>query len=118
MNNNLPEIIKEGIFTKIKNWFKSLFVIGEIEIEPVQEAIKEIQKDVEEIKKNEFMESLKVESKTKILLLQRKLKEKRIEISDLTDEELDEMIELYKGQIEEKKNKLRSYRNKITKNAM
>lgn len=113
MNTNLPEIKKEGIFTRIKNWFKSLFGIGEIVEEPVQEAIKEIDKEVEEIKKDTFKESLQIESKDRILALKRKLKEKQIEISDLTDEELDEMIELYKGQIEEKKNKLRNYRMKL-----
>lgn len=116
MNNNLPDIKREGIFTRIKNWFKSLFGIGEIAEEPVQEAIKEIDKEVEKIKKDTFRENLQVESKDKILSLQRKLKEKQIEISDLTDEELDEMIELYKGQIEEKKNKLKSYREKLIKN--
>ena len=42
MNNNLPEIKREGIFTKIKKWFKSLLGIGKIIEEPVQEAIKEI----------------------------------------------------------------------------
>ena len=35
---------------------------------------------------------------------------------ELTDEELDEMIELYKNQIKEKKNKLKQYRNEIKKN--
>ena len=33
-----------------------------------------------------------------------------------TDKELDEMIELYKGQIEEKKNKLKNYRMKLAAN--
>jgi len=116
MNNNLPEIKREGIFTRIKNWFKGLFGIGEIVEEPVQEAIKEIDKEVGEIKKDTFKESLQVESKDKILALQRKLKEKQMEIADLTDEELDEMLELYKNQIKEKENKLRNYRNKIIKN--
>ena len=66
--------------------------------------------------KDTFRESLQVDSKDKILALQRKLKEKQIEISELTDEELDEMIELYKNQIKEKENKLKQYRNKMLKN--
>ena len=103
MNTNLPEIKKESVFGKIKNWFKKLFGAKEIIEEPVQEATKDINNSVEEIKKSNFKQSLQVESKDKILAFQRKLKEKQIEISELTDEELDEMIDLYKGQIKIKK---------------
>ena len=106
MNNNLPEIKKESFFQKIKKWVKRIFNIEE----PIQEAINEINSDMEEIKNNKFIDEIKVENKDKILLLQKKLKEKQIEIADLTDEELDEMIELYKTQIEEKKTKLKKYR--------
>lgn len=117
MNKNLPEIKREGIFERIGRWFRKLFKKEEVIIEePVQTAMDEIDKQVEEIKKVSFRESIQVESKDKILALQRKLKEKQIEISDLTDEELDEMIELYKKQIGEKKNKLKQYRKKITNN--
>lgn len=111
MNRNLPQIKKESIFLKLKNWFRKLFSIGEIIEEPVQEAIREIDSNVEKIKKSNFKEVLQVESKDKILALQRKLKAKQIEIADLTDEELDEMIELYKNQIKLKKEKLKKYKN-------
>lgn len=110
MNENLPMKRNESIFGKIKIWFIRLFK----KEKTVEEAIKEIDTSVEQIKSNNFKEDIKVESKDKILALQRKLKEKQIEISELTDEELDEMIELYKKQIEEKKNKLKQYRNKIS----
>lgn len=112
MNNNLPEIRKEGIFLKIKKWFKSLFNKEDI----VEETINVIDKEIEGIKDTNFKENLQVESKNKILAIQRKLKEKQIEIADLTDKELDEMIELYKSQIEEKKSRLIQYRNKMIKN--
>lgn len=114
MNSNLPQIRRDGIFTKIKNWFKNLFRKEKVIIEePIHTTIQEIDKQVEEIKKNSFKENLQIESKDKILMLQRKLKEKQIEIADLTDEELDEMIELYRKQILEKKKQLEQYRNKI-----
>lgn len=117
MNNNLPQIKQDGILERIKNWFKRLFKGEEIEVkEPLQDTIEEIDKQVEEIKKDTFRKNIQLESKDKILALQRKLKEKKIEISDLTNEELDEMIELYKKQIEEKNNKLRQYKAKILKN--
>ena len=112
MNNNLPEIRKEGVFLKIKKWFKRLFNKEEI----VEETINVIDKEIEGIKDTNFKENLQVESKNKILAIQRKLKEKQIEIADLTDKELDEMIELYKSQIEEKKSRLIQYRNKMIKN--
>lgn len=105
MNNNLPKVRREGILTKIKNWFKNLFRENNIEENLISESI-------EEIKNSNFKDSIKVESKEKIIFLQRKIKEKQIEISDLTDEELDEMIKLYENQIKEKKNILRQYKNK------
>jgi len=113
MENNLPEVRKEGIFTKIKNWFKGLFSREKVIERPVQEDIKEINDSVEEIKNDSFKESIKAESKDRILFLQRQLKEKQIEISDLTDEELDEMIELYETQIEEKEKILKQYKDKL-----
>ena len=116
MNENLPLVVKETFFVKIKNWFKRLFNIEKNTIQPISEAINEIDLEVEKIKKETFKESLQVETKDRILALQRNLKEKQIEISDLTDKELDEMIELYKGQIEEKKNKLKNYRMKLAAN--
>lgn len=110
MNSNLPDIRRESIFTKIKNWFKKIFSKEEVIIE---EVIEEINQTVDEIKNISFKDSIKVKSKDRILFLQRKIKEKQIEISDLTDEELDEMIELYKKQIEEKKNALKNYKEKL-----
>ena len=98
---NLPVVRKEGVFTKIKNWFKKIF----LEMEETQANI--TQGDGQDIKKNEFFENIKVESKDTIIALQRKLKENQINISELTDKELDEMIELFKKQISNKKEKLK-----------
>lgn len=113
MENNLPKVKKENIFIKIRNWFVNIFKKPEITYH--EELIEDINKNIEEMKKTTFKDNLKVESKDKILALQRKLKEKQMEISELTNKELDEMIELYKVQIEEKKQKLKQYRNKIFK---
>lgn len=116
MNNNLPEIKKESIFQKFKKWFKRFFSKDEIIMEdPIKDAINEISESIDDIKRNKFIDDIKVDSKDEILLLQRKLKEKQIEIVDLTDEQLDEMIELYREQIQYKKEKLKKYKNKIKK---
>lgn len=114
MTNNLPQIRKENIFVRLKKWFKELLGISEITEESItQEQINNYEK---EIKRNNFIEEIKFEGKDLILALQRKIEEKEIELSNLTDEQLDEIIELYKKQIEERENKLRYYREKLKKN--
>lgn len=110
MNKNLPQLRKEGLLQKIKYWFLNIFGKKEKLENQIQDMIEEVEKEITE--KN-FIENIKVENKDKILMLQRKIKEKQIEISDLTDEELDEMLELYKSQIEEKKVKLKKYRTTL-----
>ena len=95
-------------FTR-KNWFKRFFAKEEVVIESFQEPVKN---EIEEIKKASFKEGLKVKTKDIILLLQRQLEEKQIQISDLTDEQLEEMIELYENQTNEIKNKTQQIRNK------
>jgi len=109
MNNNLPQIKKEGIFTRISNWLKKLF--GHIEIieSPVEENVEE--KNINQ--RENFRDSIKVKNKDVILFLQKKLKENQISISDLTDEQLEEMIELYEAQVEEKRNILKNYKDKL-----
>lgn len=107
MNTNLPEIRKEKVFTRIKKWFKNIFGIGEIIEEHIQEVVNQ--------EKNDFREELKVKSKDVILALQRKINEEQMEISELTDEQLDEMIELYQSQIEEKEKRIRFYKQKLMK---
>lgn len=116
MNKDLPMIKKEGIFTKIKKWFERLFGKEEVIVETVQDITKE---DIQRIKEDSFREGLKVKSKDVILFLQKQLESKQIRISDLTEEQMDEMIELYETQIteidiiiEQKKNRINKFKNK------
>lgn len=112
MNRNVPMIKKERIFSKIKNWFKGLFSKEEIMIEPVQEYTKS---DIEEIKEASFKEGLKIKSKDVILFLQKQFESNEIKLTDLTDEQLEEMLKLYEFQIKEKKELLKNYDQKIKK---
>lgn len=112
MKENLPQVIQEGFFTKIKKWFLKIFR-KQKSIETQIQTLEDVQNDINEINKENFMQNIKVENKDNIIMLQRKIKEKQIEIADLTNYELDEMIALYKEQIEAKKEKLRQYRIKI-----
>ena len=111
MKNNLPAIRKEGVFTKIKNWFKALFGIEETIEEPIQEPVN----NEKEVERNKFIEEIKVDGKDTLLAFQRKIEEGQMEFSDLPEDLLDEMIELYKKQIEEKKSKIKYYEEKLTK---
>lgn len=112
MNENLPQVIQDDFFTKIKKWFLKFFRRQKSAEYQIQ-ALEDVQNNINEINKEIFLQNIKVENKDNIIMLQRKIKEKQIEIADLTNHELDEMIALYKEQIEAKKEKLRQYRIKI-----
>ena len=107
MNKNLPQKKREGVFIKIKEWFLRFSGIQRSTQPLLEETVKQ------EESKTEFINGIKVENKDKIFMLKRKIEEKQIEISDLTNQELDDLIQLYKEQIEEKKAKLKQYRIKI-----
>lgn len=108
---NLPQIQKDNIFKKIKNYFFKFINKNKVnKIEPI--IMNEHSKNI--LPKDNFRENIKEQTKSDILYLQNKLKLNEAKISDLTDEQLDEMISLYKEQIEEKENQLRSYRKKIS----
>lgn len=108
-NDNLPQI---NIFLKIKQCFLGLFKKDK---NSKNEAINTIENE-ELLDSNNFMKNIKLNNNETILKLQRKLKSKQIEISNLTDEELEKMIKLYQKQIIEKKDKLKYYRMKIYQN--
>lgn len=109
MKENLPEIKKEGIFTKIKKRIKNLLGVGEIE-EYIEK--EHIINNAEIDRRSDFKKSIQVESNDRILALKRKLEEQQIKIEDLTDNELDRLIEIYKEQIILKENKIKSIKKK------
>ncbi len=113
----LPTERKESIFDKIKNFFKNIFKGKNQEQEIVKEELTNshennnhtIEIDAENYEPNyktiddvegSFAESLKVEDKSYILFLQQKLKNNEIRVEDLSDQELDDMIALYKSQLQ------------------
>lgn len=109
-DNNLPEVKKENIFTKIINFFKGLTRKNVVQDNYKEELIKE--NEISD--KDKFIQQLKSTSGTNISNLQKDIIQEKIKIEDLSDKELDEMITLYKRQIEEKKLKLKKYRKIIT----
>lgn len=63
--------------------------------------------------REEFNESLKSNLDTSLIDLQIQLKQEKIEVDDLTNEEVDKLIELYEKQIAEKKSELNIIKSKI-----
>ncbi|MBO4292884.1 MAG: hypothetical protein J5881_00630 [Clostridia bacterium] len=100
-NSNLPEVKREGIFIKIKNWFRRIFK----ESKSKETTDIDIDKYEQEIR-NEFKNNIQVKDENAVILM-RKFEANKINISDLTDIELDKLIALYKEKISEKKERLK-----------
>ena len=108
----LPTERKENFLDKIINFFKNIFESknktpinqeehhAENKIEIDAENYVPQYKTIDNVEGNEFAESLKVKDKSYIIFLQQKLKSNEIRVEDLSDEELDEMIALYKTQLQ------------------
>lgn len=100
-----------SFFGKIRMFFKNLFGKKEIVNQTVV-----IQKDNS---KDEFMETIKIESDVEadyeLLELQRKVRDGEIKIEDLTEEQEDQLIDLYDKQIAVKKAKIEELKKKIEK---
>lgn len=119
----LPAEKKESVIDKIINFFKGLFrgknenqidnenFLGEEEIvkqesnhpkgiEIDAENYSPNYKTIDDVEETDFVKSIKAEDKSYIIFLQQKLKNNEIRVEDLTDSELDEMIKLYKSQLQ------------------
>lgn len=107
MNNNLPQTVKDNIFTKIRKWFFKFIPNNK------QKNVVESESITKENNENTFKEKIQISD---AMALQRKLTERQMEIQELTDEELDEVIKLYEEQIEEQKATLKRYREIIYSN--
>lgn len=98
---------KDGFFTKIKKWLKSLFKKSD-----KTEVKNEMSNS---IKENNFKESIKMteDEDTKLLELQRRYRRGEIAESDLTEQQIDDLSELYDRQIEELKKTIEIKEQKI-----
>lgn len=112
VNNNLPVVKKESIISKIKKWLNNLFGKNKIIINENLVSTQQIKQDDLNGQQNKFHLSIKFNI-PEVQLLRQKIKSKEIKISELTDNQLDELIELYEKIIREKKEKLLNYRKLI-----
>ena len=112
-NSNLPEVKRESIFIKIKNWFKSIFNKKESRDIQEQYIIQNEKNDTP--LKSDFRSEIQVKEDTTVNLM-KKFESNNIDISELTDTELDNLIALYKEKIKEKKEKIKLYKAKFVSN--
>ncbi len=102
-----------GIFRRIRLFFKNLFGKKKI-VKRTVVIPKQIDK---ENARNNFIENLKVDSDveadSELLELQRKVRDGIIKIEDLTEEQEDQLIDLYDKQIAVKKAKIEEIKKKI-----
>lgn len=117
----LPAERKGSFFDKVINFFKSIFKKNKthteenitIENEMPNENVEKHRgieidaenyepnyKTIDDVEETDFVKSIKAEDKSYIIFLQQKLKNNEIRVEDLTDQELDDMIKLYKSQLQ------------------
>jgi hypothetical protein len=104
-----------SFFNKIKLFFTNLFGKNKV-VEKTKNANENIENQNE---KSGFINSIKVESEVEanpeLLELQQKVRNGEIKIEDLTDEEENQLIDLYDKQIAVKKARIEELRIKIEK---
>lgn len=107
------QVINEKSFIyKIKSFFKRLFLRRKLSEVSSEENIIKIDESNNKTR-NAFIEHIKIETNEKLLALQKRLEEGKITIEELTEEEKDNLIELYDKQIEIKKEKLQNIKDQI-----
>lgn len=104
------KVINEGsIFYKIKSFFKRLFYCKS----QISSKFEYNNTVLVSDKKEVFNELLKINIDTSLIDLQTQLKQGKIKMDDLSNEETDRLIKLYKQQINEKKVRLKEIKSKI-----
>lgn len=118
MHKNTYEksLVKVNIFGRIKLFFRNLFKNSTLEEDIITENVIEEKNNL--VKENNFINNIKLSEKKLNLRLQKMSKDlesgKIIE-EDLCEQELQELREFYQQQIEEKKDLIENYKNRIIK---
>lgn len=114
MNNNGLIEYKENFITKIRNFFFKLFKKNKIiQDQPQEQTNVNIQNN-----KANFAETIAIkkdEEKEKLMQLQRDYKDGNILEDDIPHDEKEKLVELYKKQNEEMKNKIELEQKEIRK---
>lgn len=114
MNTNLPQTTQRGFINKIKAWLMKLKVSKNIKTNSNEEIIIE-NNDIKIQPKQDFLEAIKKQTNIACQNIQEKLRNGEIKAADLSDEEYEELIELYENRIRELTNKVEANKEKIEK---
>ncbi len=109
INNIVP--YKEGIINKICNWFKKIFFR--------RKAKQEVEGKNEVVFNSETLRDRVVipedKEKNRILNLRKKWEEEEIEAEDISDEDVEKIVELYNKETEKIKNETSQIKENIAK---
>lgn len=109
------EKVDNSIFGKIKLFFRNLFQ-NNIQESTINENIITVEQDKNNIEEKNFVNNIKIQENKKNLRLQKMSKDLELgEIieEDLCEQELKELREFYLQQIEEKKQSIENYKDRI-----
>lgn len=123
-SKSLMAVKEQSIFQKIKNFFKSLF--GKEENSFNTAPVQNIEEDtVTTNSRTSFSETIRIveDEETKLLKLQKQYRSGQIKESDMSQEQIDSLCNLYDRQIEnleksnqKRKEKILLYRRKLQMN--
>ena len=109
------EKVDNSIFGKIKLFFRNLFQ-NNIQESTINENIITVEQDKNNIEEKNFVNNIKIKENKKNLRLQKMSKDLEsgeIIEEDLCEQELKELREFYLQQIEEKKQSIENYKDRI-----
>ena len=108
MENKYLQVRKENIFTRFINFFRKVFYKEQINIEDT------INNRTDNTKNN-FLYEIKIEHEEdpNLINLQEQFENKEIDLASMSDEEVHNLNQLYKRQIEELKKKLENKKTEI-----
>ncbi len=109
------EKVDNSIFGKIKLFFRNLFQ-NNIQESTINENIITVEQDKNNIEEKNFVNNIKIQENKKNLRLQKMSKDLEsgeIIEEDLCEQELKELREFYLQQIEEKKQSIENYKDRI-----
>lgn len=116
--NKSLQVRKEGIFTKFLNFFRNLFKSNkpkytQMDIHLDKEPVENI---ITPVEKKDFKEEMRVEiEKDGTLELQKQFEENESSVENMTEEEVNKLIMLYKDQVSILRETINIKRNELEK---
>lgn len=110
MNKNLPKPVTNGFVNKIKDIFRRIFGKKSETVQLIAEKNEIVPQQDE---KPDFLSNLQKQACYNAIVTQEKLDSGDMRARDLSDEEYNEVVELYKSQIKEKEIEIMKTKQKL-----